>query len=635
MLIPHLLFCFLVSEANAVDRWVTADSPVSTMVTSGGDVTFSWHSNNDKWPQTKAVLHTSAGTILLESPTTRYTWKNFPEGYGWWWVESYQTRRFWNFKRNGKTSVKIFHNINPASWSLLSYQTTFENDGTVKFFELQQDYTLDLKSYFEPQDQTKLPDCCEGDVAAMYSWASSLPPCDWDFIRLEPGGILTIKQGYRWDGASYPCKALGNPCVDDMFNIRSSLVHDALYDLMRMKYLLGDDLIAGSAGHTNRKMADMLLYMIGIEDGQWKAGFFHSHNPLTGFGLKGRGAEPDWDLMRASGWVATNGERRLYGWKYHVSGLTATPDNGRVVLQWQRANESGRQPASHQALDLPHPGYEIIRDGIMRGRIAGSSIDLNAIVTSYQDTDSTLAYGNTYTYQVRRISVVNQNFDDYSNATRVTLVLGNTPPEVFSGSDAAIYAGDTFSRSGFFTDMDSGSWTATVDYGDGIGEQPLVLTGQTFTLNCLYATSGIYTVTVTVTDDQGDSGTDTVFVKVTGRNIAPEIYSGPDETIPARIPFIRQGSFMDMDSTEWTATVNYGDGSGDQPLTLTENSFTLNHLYTAKGCYTIVITVRDNDGGIGRNILEVTATEKDFSLLQFIPQLLNAYNAADKNKTRY
>lgn len=51
-----------------------------------------------------------------------------------------------------------------------------------------------------------------------------------DFIELEVDGKLTVKKGYAWDGPSGPVK-------DTRENMRGSLVHDALYQLMRMEKL--------------------------------------------------------------------------------------------------------------------------------------------------------------------------------------------------------------------------------------------------------------------------------------------------------------------------------------------------------------------------------------------------------------
>lgn len=71
------------------------------------------------------------------------------------------------------------------------------------------------------------------------------------FLRLNINGILTIKKGYAWDGASGP--------VPDIATVmRGSLVHDALYQLMRERYLDHD---------THRATADLILHDICINDG--------------------------------------------------------------------------------------------------------------------------------------------------------------------------------------------------------------------------------------------------------------------------------------------------------------------------------------------------------------------------------
>ncbi len=71
------------------------------------------------------------------------------------------------------------------------------------------------------------------------------------FIELTKAGQLTVVRGYAWDGPS-------GPVIDDHHNMRASLVHDALYQLMRHKHLnLG----------THRQKADKLFEKMCIEDG--------------------------------------------------------------------------------------------------------------------------------------------------------------------------------------------------------------------------------------------------------------------------------------------------------------------------------------------------------------------------------
>ena len=72
----------------------------------------------------------------------------------------------------------------------------------------------------------------------------------------------------------------------------------------------------------------------------------------------------------------------------------------------------------------------------------------------------------------------------------------------------------------------------------------------------------------------------------------------------------RLGSFTDSDLAghTFTATVDYGDGSGVRPLTLNGTRFVLSHTYsTLLRSYTVTVTVTDNDGVSGKGSTRVTA----------------------------
>jgi hypothetical protein len=79
-----------------------------------------------------------------------------------------------------------------------------------------------------------------------------LPPDNiaTEFITLRMTGQLMLKQYYAWDGAS-------GPCPDTRNIMKGSLVHDALYQLMRL----------GLLGRRYRKFADLELKRICLKSG--------------------------------------------------------------------------------------------------------------------------------------------------------------------------------------------------------------------------------------------------------------------------------------------------------------------------------------------------------------------------------
>lgn len=71
-----------------------------------------------------------------------------------------------------------------------------------------------------------------------------------EYLTLTGTGQLTIRRGYCWDGAS-------GPTIDTRNSQRASLVHDTLYQLMRVTLL--------PAGY--RAIADHTLHRLLLEDG--------------------------------------------------------------------------------------------------------------------------------------------------------------------------------------------------------------------------------------------------------------------------------------------------------------------------------------------------------------------------------
>lgn len=88
-------------------------------------------------------------------------------------------------------------------------------------------------------------------------------------IELGPEGQLTVKKGYAWDGPS-------GPTIDTSTFMRGALIHDVLYQLIRLEYL----------APSLRQYADDVLKQICLQDGMSRFRAWYVHLALKLFGSK-------------------------------------------------------------------------------------------------------------------------------------------------------------------------------------------------------------------------------------------------------------------------------------------------------------------------------------------------------------
>jgi cytochrome c len=154
-----------------------------------------------------------------------------------------------------------------------------------------------------------------------------------------------------------------------------------------------------------------------------------------------------------------------------------------------------------------------------------------------------------------------------------------------------------FSATGL--DPQGGQLTYRWDFGDGSGsfnQSP----------QHTYTAPGTYTATVTATDPQGKTGTDTVEVVVSppgSGNEAPVVEAGADPvsgTAPLRVRFSAQAADPDGPASQLTYLWDFDDGGS--------NAFGRNaqHTYMEPGTYTATVTVTDGEGAFDTAEVVVT-----------------------------
>ncbi len=119
---------------------------------------------------------------------------------------------------------------------------------------------------------------------------------------------------------------------------------------------------------------------------------------------------------------------------------------------------------------------------------------------------------------------------------------------------------------------------------------------------------GMYTFLVGVTDSADDPGFGFQIFQVQLNNTNPDVVIHPSNTPhhPANTEFLLNGRFSDRRDGDFTATVDFGDGTGPQPLLLNpDGSFTLRHTYVQEGVFTILVMVVDSHGGVGTSTYRV------------------------------
>jgi uncharacterized repeat protein (TIGR01451 family) len=198
---------------------------------------------------------------------------------------------------------------------------------------------------------------------------------------------------------------------------------------------------------------------------------------------------------------------------------------------------------------------------------------------------------------------------DAAQATIVTSTVSVSDPAVVAtgavtvsaleGQDSGSQVVATFTDPGGAEAV--GDYNVSIAWGDGqTSAGTLTVSGSTFSVSGshTYGDEGNFAVTVTLSHDSAPAATATDTAAVA--DIVPTVTAGTATSLAFGATFTGSGSFTDASNDTWTATVDYGDGTGPQALALNSNqTFQLGHTYYHTGHLPVVVHVGDAAGTTG------------------------------------
>jgi len=312
--------------------------------------------------------------------------------------------------------------------------------------------------------------------------------------------------------------------------------------------------------------------------------------------------------------------------------LACDDQTGRVFLLWEESSH-GKDPArpfseySNKRIKLMHmmprpPSMNLegpmegLEDSpvIFEGSLSDPDGDTRRVewdwgdgnVSTSDNASSEHVYERAGTYTVTAHAV--DWFGMESPEVQVTVTVRNVAPvaNVTGDTWAREDAEASFSALGSHdTPSDNGSLEVTWDFDDGSTLGPLRLADEPNATH-FFTSSGWYNVTVTITDDDGDTATATHELKVANWIPTVDAWTRFEDLVEDE-PGEFSGSVVDTPSDMDRGhifTWDWGDGTESEP----QLGPLAVHSYQRAGTYNATLYVEDDDGDVGKASVEFVVT---------------------------
>ncbi|MFC1897248.1 PKD domain-containing protein [Chloroflexota bacterium] len=237
----------------------------------------------------------------------------------------------------------------------------------------------------------------------------------------------------------------------------------------------------------------------------------------------------------------------------------------------------------------------------------------------YLDDEPTLTLADEYEI------IVTVTDDDTLAGTNTTFItVKNVTPEItaevtpatISENGMATVSGtisDPGSQDTFSVEIDWGGDEGSMTYSYPAGSTSYEESHRYLDDNPTGTPSDAYSISVTITDDDG--GVDTTGTAVNVDNVAPTVVAGTDQIVYwSQVVSLDPATFSDTGTQDTcTATIDWGDNSVEAgTVSETNGSGTVSgsHVYTDHGTYTVTVTVTDDDLGAGSDTLTITVAQR-------------------------